>query len=294
MATISVNGTDLAIRREGAGAPVLFVHGSASDARTWEAQIGPVAKTFEAIVYSRRHHRPNPDIAPGGIYAMAEHVEDLLAVIEALGRGAVHLVGHSYGGVLALIAAIRRPGQVASLVLEEPPAFNIWVSDPPCPAELLRLMLRRPRLALALLAFGARVIGPATKAARHGDREKMARIFGRGVLGREAFAALPSERRRQAMENSPPEELLGPGFVRLDEDAARGVTCPALVVAGGRSPAMFRLIAEELCALLPCAERVDIEDASHMVHEDDAAGFNAALLDFLGRQGAEVGKEQEA
>ena len=61
---VSVNGTQLAYHEQGSGDPVLFVHGSSSDLRTWERQIPAIGAQFRAIAYSRRYARPNADIEP--------------------------------------------------------------------------------------------------------------------------------------------------------------------------------------------------------------------------------------
>lgn len=78
MATLHVNGTTLACVERGAGDPVVFVHGSASDYRTWQRQLEELGHGYRAIAYSRRHHWPNEPIREGADYAMDEQVEDLL------------------------------------------------------------------------------------------------------------------------------------------------------------------------------------------------------------------------
>jgi hypothetical protein len=63
--TVFVDGATLAYLEQGEGEPVVFVHGSASDLRTWEQQIPAIAESHRAIAYSRRYARPNEDIPPG-------------------------------------------------------------------------------------------------------------------------------------------------------------------------------------------------------------------------------------
>ena len=281
LSTLNVNGTDLAVFRRGRGEPVLFVHGSSSDHRTWEGQVNDLADSYEAIKYSRRYHRPNAKIEKGADYNMAEQADDLEALISALDVGPVHLVGHSYGGVLGLIVAGRAPDLFRSLVLEEPPAFNLFAHDPPKPLEIIKLLLTRPRLGRAFIMFGVKTIGPAKKAAKSGDFETADRLFGEGVLGADAVAALGPERALQAEENSFPEEILGSGFMKLDPQLVRGITCRALVMSGEKSPALWPLIADELAAHLPNSQRLRVPAAGHIIHEDNAPSFNSALLSFL-------------
>ena len=126
---------------------MVFVHGSSSDLRTWEQQVPAIGESYRAIAYSRRYARPNEDIDPGADDQMLPHVDDLVALLRALGAAPAHLVGHSWGAFISLLAAIRHPQLVRSLVLLEPPVLSLYMSTPPRPAELLRLFTRRPRTA---------------------------------------------------------------------------------------------------------------------------------------------------
>ena len=89
---VSVNGTTLAYREQGVGEPVVLVHG-ASDLRIWEHQEAAVAYAFRSIAYSRRYARPNADIDPGIDDQMPPHVEDLAALLNAIGAAPLHLIG---------------------------------------------------------------------------------------------------------------------------------------------------------------------------------------------------------
>jgi pimeloyl-ACP methyl ester carboxylesterase len=280
-AKLVVAGYEFHCTRQGDGQPVLLVHGSVSDHRTWQAQIDAFGQRFRVIAYSRRYHWPNTPIAVGADYAMRGQVADIEAVIGALGLGPVHLVGHSYGGFLCLLLASARPDLVRSMVLAEPPVVTLLVSNPPRLSEILRLLVTRPRTAAALLSFGARGLGPATAAFRAGKAEEGLQIFGTAVLGRQAFQNLSDARRKQMRDNLIVAEFLGSGFVRVDPGEVRRIACPTLLATGARSPAVFHRLTDRLEELLPQAQRVEIPAASHGMHEDNPAAFNAAVLGFL-------------
>lgn len=281
--TIDVDGATLAYLERGQGEPVVFVHGGASDLRTWHHQLRTIASTHRTIVYSRRYSRPNAPIPDGADDPMAPHVDDLLSFLRQVDAVPAHLVGHSWGGFICLLAAIREPEAVRSLVLMEAPVLPLFVSMPPRPSELFRTLFQRPRTAMAIVRFGATAAGPAVKAYRHGDDEAGFEAFARGVLGSDAFERLSPERKAQAWDNVAVDkaQLLGEGFPPLSDEQVRGVAARTLLVVGRRSPAFLHRLTDRLEELLPNPRRVEVPDASHIMHEDNPDAFNRAVVEFL-------------
>jgi pimeloyl-ACP methyl ester carboxylesterase len=263
--TVVVDGATLAYREQGEGESVVFVHGSASDLRSWGQQLPAIGSSYRAIAYSRRYARPNQDIEPGADDQMLPHVDDLTALLRVLDAAPAHLVGHSWGAFICLLTAIRHPQLVRSLVLQEPPVLSLFISTPPRPRELLPLLVRWPRTALAILTFGGRTIAPVQRAFRRGDDEAAMQRFAYGVLGKDSYEGLPEERRQQARENlnTLRAQVMGAGFPPLSDDDVRGVAAPTLLMTGERSPAYLLRLTDRLQQLLPNAERVEIAGASH-------------------------------
>lgn len=280
MTTLTRSGIQLSIDARGSGEPLVLVHGGASDARTWAAQHDAFARHFRTVVYTRRHHWPNPTPAADVDYRLRDHVDDLEALITARDLAPAHIVGHSYGALIGLNLAVRAPHLVRSLVLGEAPVFSLFVSMPPRPGELLRLLARRPRTAIAIAHFGLRGVGPAVAAFRRGDPDTALARFGTAVLGRDTFRALSPERLAQARANLIPAELLRPDFGHLDPAALQRLDIPTLLVEGQRSRRLFHRFGDRLEQLLPHTERLTIPDASHIIHEDNPAAYNAAVLSF--------------
>jgi len=107
----------------GDGEPAVFVHGSFGwGEETWREQ-RPLADGYRLLLVDRRGFGASP---PDG---RVDFDRDAADVAELLGDRA-HLVGHSYGGVVCLLAAARRPEAVRSLVLIEPPAFGLARGNP--------------------------------------------------------------------------------------------------------------------------------------------------------------------
>ena len=102
---------------------ILFVHGSVVNGDlTWSGQ-KPLADRFELVIPNRRGFPPGPDV---------ERVdfEDEAVWLEQFAQPGTHLVGHSYGGVISLFAAVRYADRLKSLTVVEPPAFRIAAGDP--------------------------------------------------------------------------------------------------------------------------------------------------------------------
>jgi pimeloyl-ACP methyl ester carboxylesterase len=281
MPTIDLGARRLACVERGTGPRVVLVHGSNSDLRTWTPVLEPLAARFHVASYSRRYHWPNEGIAEGADYAMSEQLDDLEALVSA--RGPAHLVGHSYGGFLCLLLAMRRPSWVRSLTLAEPPVLTLFTSAQPRMPELLRLMWTRPRTALAIARLGARGFGPATAALRAGDRERALRCVGTAVLGKRWFEGLTDERLDQARSNFIPAELLGTGFLPLDPTALRRIACPTLLLTGACSPKLFHRLTDRLSEIIRQADRVNVAKASHLSHEDNPSAWSGTVLGFLDR-----------
>ncbi|MBA3733851.1 MAG: alpha/beta hydrolase [Actinobacteria bacterium] len=107
----------------GEGEPAVFVHGSFGwGEETWAKQ-RPLADSHRLLLLDRRGFGASPADGP------VDFERDADDVAEVIGDGA-HLVGHSYGGVVSLLAAAGRPDAVRSLTVIEPPALGLVRGDP--------------------------------------------------------------------------------------------------------------------------------------------------------------------
>ena len=268
----------------GSGPSVVLVHGSASDYRTWDQQTAAFAANFHVVTYSRRYHWPNEQIVDGAEYSMGEQVDDLERVLGSLDRKHVHLVGHSYGAYLALMVAIRNPVLVGNLVLAEPPVIPLFTSFPPKPQEILTLLVTRPGTALPIIKFAATGLGPAASAARKDDMESAIAHIGKALLGNEAFRELSQARLQQVHMNSSKQELLSNSFMTpLEAQDVRNIEAQTLLITGQKSPVFLHRLTDRLEELIPNSQRIDIPNASHIMHEDNASAYNEAVLSFLQR-----------
>lgn len=115
--------TGLNVTVWGEGEPAVFVHGSFGwGTKTWQKQ-RPLSQSYRLLLADRRGFGGSP---PDGRVDFDRDADD---IAELLGDGA-HLVGSSYGGVVSLLAASRRPDSVRSLTVIEPPALGLVRGDP--------------------------------------------------------------------------------------------------------------------------------------------------------------------
>ena len=188
-----------------------------------------------------------PDERP---LSLADETALLGPVFEAAGAR-FHLVGHSYGGAVALEAALAERARIASLILFEPVLFSVLIAqDPTQPAAREIAAVRDDTV--ALLERG----NPHASAARFVDY----------WMGAGAWAAMPEPRREtlaRAMST-----------VKAEWDAAFGeptplsafaaLDVPVLCITGSDSPASAREVARLLAKTLPRVTAVEIEGAGHM------------------------------
>jgi pimeloyl-ACP methyl ester carboxylesterase len=283
MPTVDVNGATLEYVETGAGDPVVLIHGGFSDHRIWAPQRDALGRHYRAITYSRRYHWPNAPITPNADYAMAEQVDDLRALLTALGAAPAHLIGNSYGANMALLLALQEPGLVRSLVLAEANAAPLLVSVPPKPLEFLRLFFTHPVTAAVFIKVFGTGFRRVIAAFERDDLEEGQRLFGLLALGPYGVERLTEARQAQWNDNVFKEQFTNSDSPPLNPDHVRQITIPTLLLSGKQSPLILRLLTDRLHEHMPRADRVDIPDASHDMHVDNPSAVTDAVLAFLAR-----------
>jgi pimeloyl-ACP methyl ester carboxylesterase len=274
MPAVTVDGTQLEYVERGSGEPLVFVHGSLGDLRSWEPQLESFAERHRVIAYSRRYHHPNSCRGDAASYSAALHADDLAELMAALGLGSAHLVGSSYGGYTALYLAARHPDLVRTQVLSEPPVLPLLDDDPEGRA------VRDD--------FLDSVWGPAGDLLARGQTEAGLRTFVDGLFGEGTFDELPAAVRELIMDNVCEFglETSSPDFwTAFTCEDSRRVTTPTLLLSGGSSIRMFQLVVEQLARCLPNSEHVRIPDSGHDLPTEDVDAYREVALDFLGAHG---------
>lgn len=119
MPDVVVNGTRLYFQQAGAGPDVVLVHAVTSNQAVWmfTGLIGSLAENFRVTSYDLRGHGASD--RPKSGYTSAAMASDFRALHAALGLGPAYLVGHSFGGVVALHAALDMPQDIAGVILSD-------------------------------------------------------------------------------------------------------------------------------------------------------------------------------
>ena len=127
--TVAVNGTELFVHREGTGEPLMVVHGGpVLDHGYLVEPLRPLGGDFELVFFDQRLSGRSAGTVDSASVTLRNFVADIEALRSKLGLGPVHLLGHSWGGLLATLYALEHPDRVRSLVLVSPmaPSTELW------------------------------------------------------------------------------------------------------------------------------------------------------------------------
>jgi len=268
MPSLSANGTALSYAESGPadGPPLLLVHGTLGDQRSFAAQMQPLgAAGYRVMALSMRHCWPGR-WEEGGDFTIDTHVADVAAFIRALGRGPVRLLGHSRGGHIAFRVAGRHPDLVRALVLAEP-GGELDESLGGAPGA-------RGRQAGAFAEAAALIAA--------GDEEGGLRRVAEHTGGPGAWERRPEERKAIARANA--RTLLGQmreNRAPYTRAAAAAIRAPTLLLYGADTLPNFVANVRALGAAIPDARIAMIPNATHGLPYEQPAAFNAAVLDFL-------------
>jgi pimeloyl-ACP methyl ester carboxylesterase len=242
--------TRLEVERIGSGPTVVFIHGSVVDAgRTWRRQ-RELADRWTLVLPNRPGFAGSPPLERGDFEAEAPLMAELL------GDGA-HLVGHSYGAVIALLAAARRPEAVRSLTVSEPGSLRV-ASGIPAVDEMIEQgeELYRHRDSIPQQVFLGLFREGANSANQTPDELP-------GWLERGA---------RLLVEERPPWEA------EVPVQKLRSAGFPIMVLSGGHSDA-FEAVCDALAEQVE-ADRGVIPGRGHTI-PSTGAPYNRRLREFL-------------
>jgi proline iminopeptidase len=274
---LAVNGTNLFVHREGAGPAAIVVHGGpVLDHGYLRPYLAPLGRDLELVYYDQRLSGRSDGVVDSASVRLATFVDDLEGIRAALGLERVHLVAHSWGGLIALSYALAHPERVHSLVLvgPNPPSAALWQAEQRAEAAALTPEDTAGAGALrASAAFEAQEPAAVEAVLKHAFRS----LF----HDPERAEALRFHIEPDYAERSRQFGYVLPDLTSYDLlDELAGLAVPTLLVYGADEPGR-RIGGDALVDALPHATRVIIERAGHFPFIEEPEAFLAAVRDFL-------------
>lgn len=253
----SRDGTRIAYTRSGQGPPLVLVHGTTADHTRWAPILPELEQHFTVCAVDRRG-RPESGDAEG--YAIDLEFDDIAAVVDSLPRPA-NLLGHSYGALCSLEAALRT-NKLHKLVLYEPPI--------PSGIEI----------------YSAEVVVRIQALADAGDREGAVITFFREVVKApaqelEMLRSLPNWLARVAAAHTIPREMRGSEGYVFEPERFRQLNTPTLLLLGGDSPPFLKAAIEAVHAALPNSQIVVLPGQQHTAINTAPQLFVQEVVQFL-------------
>ncbi len=250
----------------GDGEAVLLIHGGhIADAFLPLMREAALADPYRLIRYRRRGFAgSDPHSGP---FSIEEQAQDALALMKDLCLERAHVVGHSYGGAIAVQLAIEAPSLVQSLVLLEPAIF---------PAETASAV--------------AGMLAPAFEAYRSGDTRGAVDSFLSMVGGpdwrTEVAKTVPGGPEQAEKDAATYFEVEAPALEKwtFDSDRASRISQPVLYVIGSETLPLIGVVQQHFQSLIPHTEEVVVPGVNHLMQIRDPKLVAAAIADFLSRQ----------
>ncbi|PTL75516.1 alpha/beta fold hydrolase [Vitiosangium sp. GDMCC 1.1324] len=260
----------LSVTSWGQGDPVLALHSGGMSSRQWRKLGERLASAYRVFAPDFLGSGDNPLWPDDKPFDFSQDVEAIAALLESLPRSA-HLVGHSYGGLIALTLARKYPDRVRSVAVFDPVAFGVLhrASDAEGLADLARASENRPEF----------------QDEARGGGDAWMQAFVDYWNGEGSWRAMPAPSRESFLRVGRKvfQEVRS---LMLDRTAAEDyaqVTGPALLLYGEKSPAAARRVVTVLARALPSATLVEVPGAGHMGPITHPGLVNERIAEHLAR-----------
>jgi pimeloyl-ACP methyl ester carboxylesterase len=245
----------------GSGPAILFLPGSFGTGAGWKAVLGHLGDRYRTVTTSLLGYGSTPDTRPDGNATMAQQVDLIDRIIDRIGTSP-HVVGHSYGGLSALVHTLTGQRRPRSLLLVE--------ANP--------LGLLRSAGDLAHYAMFEAMTRPYFADFARGDAEAPRHVID-FYGGRGTFDSMPPKVRSYVVATAAVnvrDWSSGTPF-EPSQETLQSIAMPTTVVRGGDGHPAMRRIAELLHDAIPAAHLVTIEGGSHFLPSSHAAEIAAVI-----------------
>ncbi len=265
-----INGIEIHYELHGEGEPLVFVHGYTGDVSDWRFQIPEFARTHRVLVMDHRGHGRSEAPADRGAYSILNMADDVEAVAAHAGFERYHLLGHSMGGAVAQEIALRRPGRLLSLTLEDTGhSFQLSRNETVAKFLAARLKMADEQGMAAIAAMPALAPAPPHMPPERRDEEtaRLKRMSVDAFIG--AWQGL------EAWQGT--------------TERAASISVPTLVIYGDLDQMLIDA-SKHLASVIPNAELEAIPEAAHAPQYERPELFNAALRRHLARNATAAAK----
>ena len=273
----STDGTRLYYEEAGTGTPVVFVHEFAGDYRTWEPQMRYFARSHRCVTFSARGYPPSDVPSDPARYSQDIARGDVIAIMDKLGIGKAHVVGHSMGAYTALHVGIRHRERCISVTA----AGCGWgsVADP-----TTREAMRKIAVATGAMFAESDIAKAATSYADTPTRQTHKYKDPRGFA---EFARMLGEHSAQGHALTMSMlQARRPTLWDIEGDLA-GFSVPLLAIVGDEDESCLEG-SLFLKRTVPTAGLLVIPRSGHTITSEEPAAVNAALEELFAA--AEAGR----
>ena len=274
---VTADGTELYVEETGRGTPVVFIHEYAGDYRSWEPQMRYLGRQHRCVTYSQRGYPPSGVPSDPARYSQDIARDDVIAVMDALGIGKAHVVGHSMGAYTALHVGIRYPQRCLS------------VTAAGCGWGSIADAAKRDAMK-ALAAETGRMFadeGIASAAAKYADAPMRQSFKNKNPRGWAEFARMLAEHSAEGHAHTMLNLQLKRPTLWEMEMQLKKFSVPLLVIVGDE---------DDLCLdgsvflkrTVPTAALLVLPRAGHTINSEEPAAVNAALAELFAA--AEAGR----
>ncbi len=276
---VPVNGTRLFVHREGSGEPAIVIHGGPLlDHSYLQPYLAPLGDDLELVFYDQRLSGRSDGVVDSASVRLDTYADDIEALREALGLGRVHVIAHSWGGLLAMKYVVAYPGQLRSLILLDPmaPTAALWQEEERAlAATLLPADTSGAGALRATEGFAAGEPAALEAVLRHSFRSQF--------RDRSLSEGLAFHIEGDDLERSRQFGLMMGDLTTFDLTAAlRDVDVPTLILYGQDEPGVS-IGGDAIAEAIPGAERVTIPAAGHFPFVEQPVAFLEAVRAFLAR-----------
>jgi pimeloyl-ACP methyl ester carboxylesterase len=248
------------------GEPLVLIHGSWGDHHNWDGVVGELSKTFRVLTYDRRGHSQSERRKGQG--NMEEDVSDLIALVKHVGLAPAHIAGNSGGAAIALKTAVRHADLFQSLMVHEPPLFDLLKHTPEAQPYMHSVKSR---------------IDAVTTLIEKEEAEQAAKLFVETIaFGPGAWQQLPSQVQQTFVYNAPTflDETKDPENLYFDTNKISHFNKPTLLTQGTQSPPFFLMVLDLLAKAIPNAQRRTFQGAGHVPHLSHPKEYVEMVKDF--------------